>query len=96
MDDVLIFSKTFEEHLVHIDEVLARVLQAGLKLKPAKCVFADNEVEYLGFKITDKGLQASSKKVDARLKVPQPETNKLLFSFFVFDKLLSAPNSELR
>jgi hypothetical protein len=58
--DVLIFSSTFEKHLIDIDEVLSRIKFAGLKLKPTKCTkFADNEVKYLGFRITDKGLAAS-------------------------------------
>ena len=41
IDDVLIFSSTFEQHLKDIDQVLARFTYAGLKLKPSKCSFAD-------------------------------------------------------
>jgi hypothetical protein len=81
MDDVLIFSKTFEDHLRDIDEVLARFTFAGLKLKPTKCVFAENEVEYLGFKFTDKGLQPTTTKINALLNVTPPDTTKKLFSF---------------
>jgi transposase InsO family protein len=81
VDDVLIFSSTFEKHLLDIDEVLSRFKFAGLKLKPTKCTFADNEVEYLGFKITDKGLAASNSKVEAIMKITPPATTKNLFSF---------------
>ena len=81
IDDVLIFSKSFDQHLRDIDEVLARFIYAKLKLKPSKCVFANHEVDYLGFKISNKGLQASNKKVEALLRVAPPLTTKLLHSF---------------
>jgi hypothetical protein len=81
IDDVLIFSSTFEQHLKDIDEVLARFSYAGLKLKPNKCSFADEEVEYLGFKISGKGIQITTKKTDAILNVKPPELSKNLFNF---------------
>ena len=81
VDDVLIFSSSFENHLQDIDEVLSRFKFAGLKLKPTKCTFADNEVEYLGFKITDRGLAASNSKVEAIMKITPPSTTKNLYSF---------------
>ena len=42
IDDVLIFSPTFDDHLAHLDEVLARFEFAGLKLKPSKCFLAND------------------------------------------------------
>jgi len=81
IDDVLIFSKSFDQHLLDIDEVLARFTYAGLKLKPSKCLFANDQVEYLGFTISSKGIQISNKKIEAVLNVKPPETNKILFSF---------------
>ena len=81
VDDVLIFSKTFDQHLRDIDEVLKRFRAAGLKLKPTKCLFADDEVEYLGFKISRKGIQASTKRIEIILKLDPPETNKKLYGF---------------
>ena len=81
IDDVLIFSKSFEDHLCDIDEVLCRFTYAGLKLKPTKCIFAENEVEYLGFKFTDKGLQPTTTKIEAIMKLKPPDTTKKLFSF---------------
>ena len=81
MDDVLIFSSTFHNHLRDIDEVLSRFKFAGLQLKPTKCTFADNEVEYLGFKITDRGLAASNSKVEVIMKITPPSTTKNLFTY---------------
>ena len=81
IDDVLTFSSTFEQHLKDVDEVLNRFRLAGLKLKPSKCIFAANEVDYLGFKISDKGIQATDRKIEAVLGVDPPDTAKKLFSF---------------
>ena len=81
IDDILVFSSTFEQHLQHLDEVLARVSEAGLKLKPSKCLFANDEVNYLGFKISKDGLRATDEKTEAVLKTPSPETPKKLYSF---------------
>ena len=56
LDDILIFSRTFEEHLKHIQLVIERLMSAGLKLKPAKCHFTSQSVEYLGHLITPDGI----------------------------------------
>jgi hypothetical protein len=81
IDDFLIFSSTFEQHLKDIDEVLARFAYAGLKLKPSKCSFADGQVDYLGYKITAQGVQITTAKIDAILKIKPPEKTKNLFQF---------------
>lgn len=81
IDDVLIFSSSFNQHLVDLDEVLSRFKYAGLKLKPSKCLVADNEVEYLGFKISNRGIQVTPKKVETVLNVKPPDTTKKLYSF---------------
>ena len=81
LDDVLIFSSTFEQHLCDIHETLSRFSFASLKLKPSKCNFAKTQVEYLGFKISHRGIQASEKKIETIVRVKPPVTSKLLFSF---------------
>jgi len=81
IDDVLVFSKTFEQHLLDLNEVLNRFTLAGLKLKPAKCNFGAQSVEYLGYKISQDGIKISTKKLEAIAKLKPPETNKLLYSF---------------
>ena len=39
IDDILVFSRTLEEHLLHLQQVIERAVQVGLKLKPSKCKF---------------------------------------------------------
>ena len=46
LDDVLIFSETLDEHLEHLQLVISRVEGAGMKLKPSRCQFLRQEVEY--------------------------------------------------
>lgn len=45
---LLVFSRTLEEHLIHLRLVIERLLEFNLKLKPIKCHFLRMEVEYLG------------------------------------------------
>ena len=56
LDDVLVFSETLQDHLAHLRQVLERITEAGLKLKPAKCHFVRQEVDYLGRIITPRGI----------------------------------------
>ena len=72
IDDVLIFSRSLEEHLHHIGLVLDRLQEAGLKLKPSKCHFVCQQVEYLGHLITPRGLLPNPKKVGAVVDFPVP------------------------
>ena len=51
LDDIIIFSSTWLEHLSHIQQVFDRIRFAGLTVKKSKCVFADAEVEFLGHKV---------------------------------------------
>ena len=72
IDDILVFSKTLEEHLLHLERVLKRIIDVGLKLKPAKCQFFRQEVEYLGHTITPLGLKTSNRHVTAVDQFPTP------------------------
>ena len=54
LDDVLVFSRTIDEHLKHLNSVINRSREAGLQLKPSKCHFVRKEVEYLGQSLLQK------------------------------------------
>ena len=77
IDDVLVFTPTFEAHLTNLEAVLEHISKRGLKLKPSKCIFAKNTVNNQGFTITDKGVQLSVNKVEALMKAELPKTTKL-------------------
>ena len=72
IDDVIVFSRTLEEHLQHLCQVIQRISNAGLKLKPTKCHFIREEVEYLGHLITPKGLKTNPTLTSAVANFPQP------------------------
>ena len=55
IDDVILFSDTAEEHARRLENVLQRFQQANLQLHPGKCVFAQPQVQYLGFVLSERG-----------------------------------------
>ena len=73
IDDILIFSRTIEEHVAHLRQVFARIRAANLKLKPLKCHFLRRSIEYLGYVITPHGLQPNPQQVAAVQDFPVPE-----------------------
>ena len=72
IDDILIASRTFEEHLQHLTEVIDRLRKAGLKLKPRKCRFLCEEVSYLGHIISAQGVSPDPGKIDKVKRFPVP------------------------
>ena len=81
IDDVIIFSKTFEEHLKHIEDVFDRLRKAGLKLKMSKCDFLKQEVKYLGHIVSASGIQPDQSKVEVIRELKPPTTVKGVRSF---------------
>ena len=81
LDDVLVVGRTLEEHNRKLSTVFQRIRDAGLRLKPKKCRFAQEEVEYLGHVISAGGVRTDPKKVDAVRNFPTPMDVKALRSF---------------
>ena len=65
LDDMIIFSSTFEEHLERLDAVFSRLKQHNLKLKPSKCEFLRSEVTYLGHVVSEEGIRTDPEKTKA-------------------------------
>ena len=72
LDDIIIYSKTFEEHLQLLQQVFALLKQHNIKLKLSKCHFAQTEVQYLGYIIGTDGIKPSPEKITAVQKFPTP------------------------
>ena len=72
LDDVIVFSKTVEEHVFRFRAVFEKLKQGGLKLKPSKWEIFRQELTYLGHVVSKDGIQTDPKKVEAILKWPAP------------------------
>ena len=72
IDDILVHSKSLEDQLRHLEVVLKRFQEVGLKLKPSKCKFVRSEVEYLGHLITRKSLRVNPRLVNSITEFPVP------------------------
>ncbi|XP_054875465.1 uncharacterized protein LOC129351003 [Amphiprion ocellaris] len=81
LDDVVIFSNTWEEHLQHLERVLSQIQQAGLTLNPAKCQWAKEEAMYLGYRLGRGEVRPQMDKVEAIRSCPRPHTKKEVRSF---------------
>lgn len=84
LDDVVIFSTSFQEHLRRLELVLDRLRQHGLKLKLSKCHFFKSEVKYLGHVISAKGVSTDPDKISAVQEWKTPTTVGQLRSFLGF------------
>ncbi|GFX28473.1 hypothetical protein TNCV_1152821 [Trichonephila clavipes] len=74
IDDIAIFSQGWKDHVKHIDIVLGRLKKAGLKVKPSKCKFAQEEVLFLGHRIGSGSRSPSDLKIKAIADFPRPTT----------------------
>ncbi|VDI15882.1 Hypothetical predicted protein [Mytilus galloprovincialis] len=78
LDDILIASETFDQHIEDLRNVFQRLSNAGLKLGPKKCTFAQNSCIYLGHKISNKGIEPPPDRVQAIVDYPIPKNVKEL------------------
>ncbi|XP_062420887.1 uncharacterized protein K02A2.6-like [Pungitius pungitius] len=84
LDDFLVFSSTFQDHLVRLETVFKRLRETGLKVKMKKCHFLQPEVRFLGHQVSAQGIGTDPDKIDAVKKWPIPSTVKELRSFLGF------------
>jgi len=81
VDDIIIFSDTFKEHLIHLEEFFKRIEQANFFLKLCKCEFMMESMEYLGHNISRQGVSPSEAKIQAVLHMPVPKDEKAVKRF---------------
>ena len=93
LDDILIASCTLEEHLQHLKEVLGRLRDAGLCLKPKKCLLFRGEVPYLGHVISAEGIRPDPAKTDKVKSFPVPSDVTTLRQFVGLAYYLPKPTT---
>ena len=74
LDDIVIFSRTFEDHISRLTDVLTRLRQANLKLKPTKCFLFRQEITYLGHIVSKEGIATDPSKTAVMDEYPPPGT----------------------
>uniref|UniRef100_A0ABM5F7S0 ribonuclease H n=1 Tax=Pogona vitticeps TaxID=103695 RepID=A0ABM5F7S0_9SAUR len=81
IDDIGIFSNTWEDHLIHLELVLQRLSAAGLTVKASKCQLGSPEIKYLGHMVGGGMIKPLEAKIEAVRDWPRPNTKKKVKSF---------------
>ncbi|MGL5708157.1 MAG: RNase H-like domain-containing protein, partial [Aeromonas sp.] len=81
IDDIIIYSKTEEEHKEHLQHVLGILKKAGLKLNDRKCQYFCKELKILGHKVSEEGISIDEERIEAIQKMEFPQTFKKMQSY---------------
>lgn len=81
LDDIIIVSNSFEEHVSLLLRVLNKLRKAGLTVNLSKCEFFRSQLKYLGYVVDANGLRTDPEKVEAILNYPTPSNRKELKRF---------------
>src|SRR5690606_16923696 len=81
LDDILIYSKNYQQHVEHVKQVMKELQNAQLQVKLSKCIFHAKEVEFLGFIINADGVKMDQNKVKSILDWKPPKSVKEIQSF---------------
>ncbi|GBG66229.1 hypothetical protein CBR_g57832 [Chara braunii] len=81
LDDILVYSRTLDEHIIHLRAVLNRLRLAKYKANRDKCEFAKQELEYLGHYVMPKGIRPLADKIQAIVDWPEPRCTTNVRSF---------------
>ena len=81
IDDIIIFTRSFPEHVQAVRELLIRLRNAKLAAKPSKCFIAYKSLECLGHMVGNEQLRPVDEKVEAIRKFERPDTKKQVKSF---------------
>jgi len=74
LDDLIIFSSTFDQHTERLQRVFDRLVVAGLQLKPSKCALFQKKIKFLGSIVSGEGIEPDPEKVQAVAQWPTPRT----------------------
>ena len=92
LDDIIIYSKSFEEHLQHLEKVFIALQTKNLILNPPKCVLAAQEIDYLGHTVSQYRIHPLKERIEAILVIKEPRTlaqaNKFIGSLSWYRKFI--------
>ena len=78
IDDIMIKSKTREDHMHHLQEVFHLLRRYDMKLNPSKCAFSVSVGKFLGFMVTQRGIEVNLDQIKAVMEAPIPRNKKEL------------------
>nr|CAN67611.1 hypothetical protein VITISV_011154 [Vitis vinifera] len=78
IDDIVVKSKTRDEHVFHLQEVFHLLRKYSMKLNPSKCAFGISAGKFLGFMVSQRGIEVSPDQVKAVIETPPPRNKKEL------------------
>ena len=81
LDDIIVFSRGWQEHLNRLRMVFSRLREANLHLRPHKCTLAKSSVTFLGHLVSEDGLRPDHRLLDSIRKIPTPTTVTQVKSF---------------
>jgi hypothetical protein len=81
VDDIVIHSKTFEDHLKHLNIVLHKLTSAGFTVNAGKCHFCRSEIVFLGYVLSEGGVRPDPQRIQAILSYPAPRNQRQLRQF---------------
>ena len=84
MDDIIVFSRTPEEHIHRLTAVISKLRAAGLKLNPTKCDLFRQQIHYLEHVVSKEGISTDPDKIKAVTEWPKPTTVTEVRSFLGF------------
>ena len=81
LDDIIIFSRTEEEHLEHLEKIFQKLREYRLKMKREKCDFFKKHLQYLGHLVSEEGFEPVLEKIKTIKNMPLPKTAKEVKQF---------------
>jgi hypothetical protein len=92
LDDILLATETMEEHIQLLTEVLQRLVNAGITLNSEKCVVMEEEVSFLGYKWSKRGVRILDDPIQKLLSFEEPKSQTELRSFLGLASYIGATN----
>lgn len=90
LDDIVIYSRTIDEHISRLNTLFHKLREHGLKLNPSKCHYFRGEIQYLGYTVSAKGVSTSQDKVKVVQDWPKPKNSQGFKILPWFCELLSS------
>lgn len=84
LDDLIIFSKTYEEHVERLEKIFQRLREVNLKLSPKKCEFFKKKVKYVGNIVSEEGIEPDPDKINKVQNWPKPRNSDEVRQFLGF------------